>query len=108
MPGAQAAKAQLLISRTCQKYDTDARIVLVDPAGRLDAVHLRHHEIHYHHVRAVEERQLHGLTAGGRLRDHGDVGALQGVSYQATDQGIVIRDDGPQHWLFGVVVLVNH
>ena len=82
--------------------------MLEDPARRLDAVHLGHHEIHHHDVRAVEERELHGLPAGGSLGDHRDVGALQRVPDEAANERIIVGDDRPQHSLIVLVVLVNH
>ena len=66
-----------------------------DPPGRLQAVHLRHPDVHQHDVRPVLERGRDRLPAVRRLGHHRDARRAQDQPEPAADQRLVVRDDHP-------------
>ena len=96
--GPQAAHPERLVGRAGEEHDADLDVLLVDPARRLDAVHLGHHVVHHHHVGAIEQGQLDGLAARRGLGDDGHVVGLQGVADQAADERVVVGDQRADAW----------
>ena len=76
--------------------DEDARVrsLLEHLLGRLEAVHVRHAQIHDHHVRAASLRQRDGGRAVGRLADHSDSRrARQREAKPLADDLVVVGDE---------------
>ena len=72
------------------------RLVAGDPAGRLEAVHHRHPDVHQHHVGVLAGGEGDGLGAVARLADDLDVG-LTGEQHRepAAHERLVVGDHDP-------------
>ena len=79
-----------------QYVDTGGLRVGADAAGRLDAVHVRHADVHEDHIRSPQAGQEHGFGAGARLA-HGEQ-ARRGVDQDfetVAYQHLVFREQDP-------------
>ncbi len=84
---------EAVISKGAQKHDTHAGSGLADLAGRFQAVHPRHADIHQHHIGPLGNGHFHGLPAIVRLAHHMDrVLRIEHVSQGLADEGVVIHD----------------
>ena len=71
----------------------------LDARGRLDAVEVRHHQIHDHDVRPELLGTLDGLAAVGRLADDLDVVVqLEEIAHPATDHRVVVDEEDADRW----------
>ena len=71
---------------------------LLDLSGRLQTVHIRHHNIHQNDVGPEGLRQLHRLSPVRRSADHLMSPNLQLVLNHIADQGLIVNDQYSE-WL---------
>ena len=76
-----------------QHDDARLRIDLANPPDRLDALHLRHPQVHQHDVGTVRAERLDGLAAVGGFGDDLEIGLLVDDVGDAGAQQRVIVDD---------------
>ena len=97
-PGPQRLVHVLVEVERRQDHDPGRRERLVagDPAGRLEAVHHRHPDVHQHHVGVLAGGEGDGLGAVARLADDLDVG-LAGEQHReaAAHEHLVVGDHHP-------------
>ena len=81
-----------LLFHAAERDDADAGTCGLQPAGRLDPVHLGHADIHQDDVGHQPNGHLDRLGAGAGLADHLEVLARQ-QEYQGLSEPIVVVDD---------------
>ena len=93
---AQAEQPRLVVVR--RREDEHALVGRPgeDLARRRDPVHLRHHDVHEHHVRAMLERAVDGLATVLGLRDHLHARPLQRLADHPARDRVVVDDDRPK------------
>jgi hypothetical protein len=74
------------------------REVLKDPPGGLQAIDVRHPDIHEHHVGPEPARFGQGLGSVGGLADHGDAAGGEDHAEPGADQVLIVGDENPGHW----------
>ena len=91
--GLEPALEQRALAVRGEDEDAGVRRLLEHLLGRLEAVHVRHAQIHDHDVRAAPLRQRDGRRAVGRLADHADARRAREREAKALADDLVVVGD---------------
>src|SRR5215208_5993190 len=77
-----------------------AGLLAFDPAGRRDAVHLGHADVHKYEIRRQTTADFYGLEAGRRFADHFQSGlAAEQAPESSPEKVVIVSEDEPLRFI---------